>query len=226
MAMWGVGSPSFMGTGTPDYNMNTLAYATLDPEWNDPRVIEHQSVITGKKTWTTLGDYASFRVSLNLYKYTTSPTPSEKFATLMTYLHKLVIFLPHAHGVTIGDYKGLPISISKAAITGATNANPCVITAPSHGFSNGDLIFISNVSGMTQINDIPAFVTYINANSFSIDYDETSASTYTSGGIASKVVRFFVSKITPYYLSNTVLKDIVDIEFIAEDYVDITKNLQ
>jgi len=37
-------------------------------------------------------------------------------------------------------------------ISGATKANPVVITATSHGFSNGDYVDISDVVGMTELN--------------------------------------------------------------------------
>lgn len=150
--IFGIGSPKFVGTGTPDSNTVTLNYAVLDPNWNDPRVIEHQSVITGKKTWATLGDYASFRVTVNLYK---EANPSTVFNTLITYLHQLVYFYPHKDGSVDGDGNGKVIKNSSSAS-----------------------------------------------------------------------VKFFISKITPYYLSNIVLKDIVDIEFISEDYVDISKSVQ
>ena len=37
-------------------------------------------------------------------------------------------------------------------ISGATQANPVVITAVAHGFVNGDEVFISGVVGMKEIN--------------------------------------------------------------------------
>ena len=37
-------------------------------------------------------------------------------------------------------------------ITGITQANPAVVTATSHGYSNGDEVLISGVSGMTEVN--------------------------------------------------------------------------
>lgn len=37
-------------------------------------------------------------------------------------------------------------------ITGVTQANPGVVTATSHGFSNGDDVFIQGVVGMTRLN--------------------------------------------------------------------------
>ena len=75
---------------------------------------------------------------------------------------------------------------SKAAsITGATKANPCVITATGHGFRTGITITITGVGGMTQLNENTYTVTVIDANSFSIGVDSTGYGTYTSGGTAT-----------------------------------------
>lgn len=49
-------------------------------------------------------------------------------------------------------YQGSPILETGHAITGATRANPCVITAAGHGLSIGDWVYISGVNGMTQLN--------------------------------------------------------------------------
>ena len=38
-------------------------------------------------------------------------------------------------------------------ITGATKANPVVVTAASHGYSDNDRVYITNVAGMTQLNN-------------------------------------------------------------------------
>jgi hypothetical protein len=48
-------------------------------------------------------------------------------------------------GATITSPTGL-------AITGATNAMPITITAPGHGFANGDAVFISGVGGNVAAN--------------------------------------------------------------------------
>ena len=77
------------------------------------------------------------------------------------------------------------------AITGISQANPTVVTAPSHGFSTGYVIQITEVQGMTQINQGPASaytITVIDANNFSLNgMDSTAFSPYTSGGIATQV---------------------------------------
>jgi len=68
-------------------------------------------------------------------------------------------------------------------ISGATKANPVVITATGHGLSDGDEIMIRNVSGMTQLNGKGFTVANKTANTFELSgIDGTSYSTYTSGG--------------------------------------------
>lgn len=72
---------------------------------------------------------------------------------------------------------------SSKNITGATKANPCVITSASHGLSTGDKIFICNVGGMTQLNNLFYTITKIDNDTFSLDgINSTSYGTYTSGG--------------------------------------------
>ena len=73
-----------------------------------------------------------------------------------------------------------------ATITGATKANPCVITATGHGYKTGISVTISGVGGMTQLNGNTYVITVIDANSFSLDgVNSTSYGTYTSGGSAA-----------------------------------------
>ena len=78
------------------------------------------------------------------------------------------------------------VPTSTKTITGITKANPGVITATAHGFSNGDLIGITGVSGMTQINNVFAAVTVLSTDTFHIGVNTTSYSTYVSGGSAKK----------------------------------------
>lgn len=73
-----------------------------------------------------------------------------------------------------------------ATITGATKANPCVITATGHGFKTGVQVTIASVGGMTQLNGNTYTITRIDANSFSLDgVNSTAYGTYTSGGTAT-----------------------------------------
>jgi hypothetical protein len=70
-------------------------------------------------------------------------------------------------------------------ITGATQANPCVITSNGHGFRTGIQVTISGVGGMTQLNGNTYTITRIDANTFSLNgVNSTAFGAYTSGGTA------------------------------------------
>jgi len=77
------------------------------------------------------------------------------------------------------------VSNLTAVITNITKANPAVVTASSHGFSNGDRIIIRNVSGMTEVNNLVFTVAGATTNTFQLSgINSTSYTTYTSGGNA------------------------------------------
>lgn len=79
-------------------------------------------------------------------------------------------------------------------ITGATSANPVVITANSHGLSNGDRVFISGVGGMTEINNLEFTVANATTNTFELSgIDGSAYTTYTSGGTVGKIVEVATS---------------------------------
>jgi len=68
-------------------------------------------------------------------------------------------------------------------VTGATNANPGVITSTNHGLQTGMQVTFSAIGGMTQLNGNTYTITRINANSFSIGVDTTAYGVYTTGGL-------------------------------------------
>lgn len=78
-------------------------------------------------------------------------------------------------------------------ITGATQANPCVITAASHGFSNGDDVYITGMLGMVELNGRTFRVANVAANTFELqdmlgnNINSTSYAAYSSGGTAAEV---------------------------------------
>jgi hypothetical protein len=67
-------------------------------------------------------------------------------------------------------------------ITGASQANPCQITSNGHGLSNGNIIRITGVVGMTQLNNQNYTVTVTGVNTFTIGVDSTGYTPYSSGG--------------------------------------------
>ena len=85
-------------------------------------------------------------------------------------------------------------------ISGITAANPAVVTATSHGYSNGDEVLISGVSGMTEVNGKRFLVADKTTNTFElqdkdgVDINSSSFTAYSSGGVANKVFELT----TPY----------------------------
>lgn len=74
------------------------------------------------------------------------------------------------------------------AITGASNASPIVITATSHGFSNGDLVLIGGVGGNQAANGIWQ-ISGVATNTFNLldpvtGGNAVGSAAYTSGGYA------------------------------------------
>jgi hypothetical protein len=65
-------------------------------------------------------------------------------------------------------------------ITAITQANPGVITAPYHGLTTGDEIYLSGISGMTELNGKVVTVTVIDPDNFSIGIDTTGYSAFTA----------------------------------------------
>ena len=78
-----------------------------------------------------------------------------------------------------------------ATISGATQADPIVITATGHEIKDGDAVHIFDVIGMTELNDNTYYVKVVDNNSFSLhdsagnNIDSSWFTSYTSAGTAS-----------------------------------------
>ena len=86
-------------------------------------------------------------------------------------------------GIPLGtDFENLNYP-QQGLISGATQANPCVITSTDHRLTTGASIIITDVVGMVELNDTQYTITYIDANTFSLDgTDSTAFTPYVSGG--------------------------------------------
>jgi hypothetical protein len=96
------------------------------------------------------------------------------------------------------------IDASDKTITGVTQADPGVITSNSHGFSNGDEIYIDSVAGMTELNGRNYRVANATTNTFTLTnlfgdaIDTTDFTAYTSGGTATEIYNIA----TPYAVAD------------------------
>ena len=96
------------------------------------------------------------------------------------------------------------IDATDKTITGVTQADPGVITSNSHGFSDGDEIYIDSVAGMTELNGRNYRVanattdTFTLTNLFGDAIDTTDFTAYTSGGTATEIYNIA----TPYAVAD------------------------
>ncbi len=69
----------------------------------------------------------------------------------------------------------------KGIITNVTQANPAQVTSPLHELPNGNMILISGVIGMPELNGNTYSITVVDENNFTINAN-TEATPYISGG--------------------------------------------
>lgn len=108
----------------------------------------------------------------------------------------------NAFELTTPIFKGDPFNVtlnSSKSITAITQANPAQVTSTAHGYSNGDVVKISSVSGMTEVNDRFYIIQVVDANNFTIGVDSTGYTAYTSGGSAESVDTFDAPALCEYY---------------------------
>ena len=85
------------------------------------------------------------------------------------------------------------LNSTSKTISAATKASPGVITATSHGYSNGDEIYIASVGGMTELNDRNYRVANSTTHTFTLTdlfgtaINTTDFTTYSSGGTATEI---------------------------------------
>ncbi|MGE0830171.1 MAG: ubiquitin-activating E1 FCCH domain-containing protein [Hyphomonadaceae bacterium] len=96
-----------------------------------------------------------------------------------------------------------PVLETAKTITAATQASPGVITSASHGFANGDEVYISSVGGMTQLNGRIFVVRNQTTNTFTLEdmwgvaVNTSAYGAYTSGGSAQRLYKI----VSPFPIS-------------------------
>lgn len=84
---------------------------------------------------------------------------------------------------------GAPLTEATKTIAGITAANPAVVTASSHGFTNGEKVLINSVVGMTEVNNREFTVAGATTHTFELSGVNSSAFTaYGSAGTVGKIV--------------------------------------
>lgn len=97
----------------------------------------------------------------------------------------------YARFIADGGY----ITEAPFAITDATQANPCLLDAPGHDFSNNDWVFVSGVAGMTELNGVTfivqnavAGVSFTLADTVTgLPVNSLAFGAYTGGGTVARI---------------------------------------
>jgi len=115
-----------------------LPYSVLDPDWIMPDVLEHQSIISGKKNFINKGYYSEFKVQINLWKYA---NPNTSFDELESYKFSQVTFYPHKDSDPIKDIFGnesqfLISDIEPYYLTSTTQKDIALITFTADRYSS------------------------------------------------------------------------------------------
>lgn len=77
------------------------------------------------------------------------------------------------------------IERSRANVSAATKADPCVITTDgAHGLDDDDVVHMGGVGGMAELNNVVAPINVLSSTTFELTgIDSTGYATYTSGGL-------------------------------------------
>jgi uncharacterized protein (TIGR02217 family) len=93
-------------------------------------------------------------------------------------------------GWTLDDTTGLVTfaALASATVNSITNGNPPIVTtSAAHGFSNGQVIYLSGVTGMTEVNDRAFTIGSVTSSTFTlVGEDATDYGTFSSTATASR----------------------------------------
>jgi len=90
-------------------------------------------------------------------------------------------------GSTVSVLTGYDAESPSPAISAITKANPAVVTTGTHNLVDGDVVQITGVVGMTEVNNNSYIVNVTSSTQFElVDIDSTGYGTYTSGGHIDK----------------------------------------
>ena len=81
---------------------------------------------------------------------------------------------------------GAYVMDASVSITSTTSSNPVSVQATAHGLSSNDYVYISGVSGMTEINGRMFQITVTDANNFTLDNEDGTGYSAGTGGTAQR----------------------------------------
>lgn len=107
-------------------------------------------------------------------------------------------------------------------ITAVTAASPPVVSAASHGYAAGDIIYIDGIVGMTQLNGRAFVVSNPLTGTFELKgIDGTGYTTYASGGNAYKATLSSVAEVSNFdgFDGQASEIDVTNLQSLAKEYL-------
>ena len=120
------------------------------------------------------------------------------------------------------------ITEGNKTISAVTKANPAVVTATSHGYTNGDEVIITAIVGMTELNGKRFKVANKATNTFQlqslagVNINSTNFTTYGSAGVSNKIYEI-ATTITEAMLYQIQYTQSADIMYIVHETIPTLK---
>ena len=120
------------------------------------------------------------------------------------------------------------ITEGNKTISAVTKANPAVVTATGHGYTNGDEVIITAIVGMTELNGKRFKVANKTTNTFElqslagVNINSTNFTTYGSAGVSNKIYEI-ATTITEAMLYQIQYTQSADIMYIVHETISPQK---
>ncbi len=157
----------------------------IHPDWYQPRKFFIADITFGTTTLVTTSEDHDYVIGQAVRLL----IPKAYGASQLNYVQGFVLSIPDTDQVEIdivstgfNEFLTDPFLVS---ITGATQANPCVLTASNNfNFIFNQYIGIQDVSGMLELNNRIFRILASDATTITIDVDASGYAAYISGGEA------------------------------------------
>jgi uncharacterized protein (TIGR02217 family) len=179
-------------------------------DWSDYTVTNEPLAPTGAPTVQLIKTYTSGPVSL------VRPIYAPVLSPAVTLRKNTGAFA----GFTLDTTTGLVTlnALNTKTITAITQAASAVVTVgASHGFATNDLVVVTGVVGMTQINGLVGTVTATGASTITLNIASTGFSAYVSGGSAAKYLTTTDTLDWSGQFDNVVRFDTDELALVQED---------
>lgn len=186
------GDPYVVATPYTDAQIFGISYA----QSADTMYLCHADVVPYKLTRTADDDWTLATVTFGTTLATAAAGTATWHGTAGTTTIKYKVCLSDGEGdaslpspsfqVTTGQAPGewvagnyVSLKLSGNYITGISKADPGVVTCVGHGLVNGDIVYLSGVKRMTEVNDQSFEVTKLTNDAFSIGVDTSGYTAFT-----------------------------------------------